>query len=58
MNIEQIEKLIKEKVKQYGETQKRYHGDSYLSRVIEGEIDSLEIMLKKAKEEQENDKSR
>lgn len=50
MNIEEIEKLIKEKVKQYAAAQKRYNGDSALSKRIEAEIDSLDCMLKKLKE--------
>lgn len=52
MTIEQIEKLIQKKVQQYANAQKRYHGDSALSRRLEGEIDSLDLMLKKLKEEQ------
>lgn len=47
MNKEQIEKKIQEKVKQYVEAQKRYHGDSALSRRIECEIDILENKLRK-----------
>ena len=52
MNKEQIEKLIKKKVEQYVNAQKRFKGDSALSRRLEGEIDSLECMLNKLKEEQ------
>ena len=47
MSKEEIEKLIKKKLEQYVNTQKRYHGDSALSRRLEGEIDSLEVQLKK-----------
>lgn len=50
MTADKIEKLIQEKVKQYAAAQKRYNGDSALSRRIEAEIDSLDCMLKKLKE--------
>lgn len=50
MKKEQIEKLIEKKVQQYANAQKRYNGDSALSRRLEGEIDSLECMLNKLKE--------
>ena len=48
---EKIEKEIKRKVEQYARAQKEYHGDSALSKRIEGEIDGLEIKLKKMKGE-------
>ena len=50
MTADKIEKMIQEKVKQYSAAQKRYNGDSALSRRIEAEIDSLEVMLEKLKE--------
>lgn len=50
MKKEQIEKLIEKKVQQYANAQKKYNGDSALSRRLEGEIDGLECMLNKLKE--------
>lgn len=47
--IQEIEKEIQKKVEQYVNAQKRYNGDSQLSRNIECEIDSLEIKLKQLK---------
>lgn len=47
MSKEEIENKIQKKVEQYVNAQKRYRGDSALSRRIEEEIDSLECMLKK-----------
>jgi hypothetical protein len=49
--IKELEIAIKEKVKQYVNAQKRYHGDSALSRRIEGEIDSLETQLRNIRKE-------
>ena len=47
--IDRIEREIKALVKRYADAQKRYHGDSALSKRIEGEIDGLEIELRKLK---------
>jgi hypothetical protein len=56
MNKEEIEKKIQKKiqkkVEQYVNAQKRYRGDSALSKRIEAEIDSLECMLKKLDKEE------
>ena len=52
MTIEKLELLIEQKVRQYVNAQKRYHGDNALSYRLEGEIDILENELKKLKEEQ------
>jgi len=46
MTIEEIENLIKVKVQQYVNAQKRYNGDNALSDRLESEIDSLEVQLK------------
>lgn len=48
--IIRLEKEIQKKVQQYANAQKRYHGDSVLSRRIEGEIDALDCKLRKLKE--------
>ena len=44
--IQEIENEIKNKVQQYVNAQKKYNGDSALSKKIEAEVDSLEIKLK------------
>lgn len=46
MSKEKLELLIEQKVRQYVNAQKQYHGDSYLSKKLEGEIDVLEQQLK------------
>ena len=46
MSKEKIELIIEQKVKQYVAAQKRYNGDSALSKRLEGEIDALEQQLK------------
>ena len=46
MSKEKIELIIEQKVRQYAAAQKRYNGDSALSKKLEGEIDVLEQQLK------------
>lgn len=48
--IAKLEAEIKKKVEQYSRAQKRNNGDSAESDRLEGEIDSLELKLKKLKE--------
>lgn len=48
--IDKLQKEIDKKVKQYGDAQKRYHGDNAISHRLEGEIDGLELQIKKLKE--------
>ena len=50
MTKEEIKKLIEKKLQQYVNAQKRYHGDNALSYRLEGEIDVLEMKLKKLEE--------
>lgn len=47
--IKQLQEQIKKKVCQYVNAQKRYNGDSALSKKIEAEVDSLEIQIKMLK---------
>lgn len=49
--IKELELAIEKKVEQYVNAQKRYHGDSALSRRIEWEIDALEVQLKDIRKE-------
>lgn len=49
MSKEKIELIIEQKVRQYVAAQKRYNGDSALSKRLEGEIDVLEQQLKEVK---------
>lgn len=56
--IEEIENKIKQLVKQYAAAQKRYNGDSQLSKDLEAEVDSLEIRLKLLKEGQQEQAKR
>lgn len=46
MSKEKIQLIIEQKVRQYVAAQKRYNGDSALSKRLEGEIDALEHQLK------------
>ena len=52
--IAKLEAEIKKKVEQYSRAQKRNNGDSAESDRLEGEIDSLELKLKKLKESEES----
>jgi len=49
MSKEKIQLIIEQKVRQYTAAQKRYNGDSALSKRLEGEIDALEQQLKEVK---------
>lgn len=51
--IAELETEIKKKVAQYSRAQKRNNGDNAESDRLEGEIDSLELKLKKLKESEE-----
>ena len=48
-DIQTIENEIEKLVKRYERVQKRNHGDCAESKRIEGEIDNLEIELRKIK---------
>lgn len=52
--IARIESEIAKKVDQYKNSMKRYHGDNATSKRLEGEIDGLEIELKKLKSKNES----
>ncbi len=49
MTREKIELIIEQKVRQYVNAQKQYHGDSALSNKLEAEIEDLEEQLRRIK---------